>query len=215
MRQLPVLPILFPTLFAAALLFSPIDAGAAETLASEVPPPELKSKFYNQETPYAGEVTRGIITAATNQFSFVIPPGFKKLVDIKGKTLTLNSTSMTATLTFKISEDAVEGKTDMSLGALKEAVLKRFKDGRIVDEFGGTIESMSGPGFEVEWPGAVCRMSSRIAFVPYAGGHIEIVVQSPTAEFRAYDVPLATFLLTIRTSPVGTKVPVIEYLSEL
>ncbi len=191
-------------------------AVAATTPESEAtPPPALQSRFYNQQTPYAGEVTRGIITAATNQFSFVIPQGFKRLAEINGKTLTLTSTGMTATITLRIFEEAVDGKADLKPESLKQAALARFKDGRIVDEFPGSIESQTGTVFEIEWPGAVCKMSTRLGFIPYAGGHVEVLVQSPSAEFRSYDASLASFLLTIRTSPVGTKVPVIEYLSEL
>ena len=74
---------------------------------------------------------------------------------------------------------------------------------------------MSGPAFEIEWPAEAGKMSTRAAFIPYPGGHIEVTVQAPTAEFRSYDQALFQLLMSFRTSPIGTKLAVQEYLSEL
>jgi hypothetical protein len=209
-----------PTLFATTLALSlaaasGICAEDIDSPATEKPKTQLQAKFYQQDTPFSGEVTRGIITAATNQFSFVIPNGFRKLPEISGKTVILTSTSQTASLTFRIFEHAVDGKLDLKADALRGNVLARFKDAKVVDEFPAYIGSTNGPAFEVEWSGQVCKMASRVAFVPYEGGHVEVIVQSPAAEFRSFDSAFSSFLIMIRSSPIGTKLPMVEFLSEL
>jgi hypothetical protein len=206
----------FVTTFASAFVaVSGFCAEIGDSASAEKPKAQLQAEFYQQNTPYAGEVTRGIITAATNQFSFVIPNGFRKLAEVSGKTVTLTSTGRTASLTFRIFEHTVDGKIDLKPDGLRENVLGRFKEAKVVDEFPAYIESTNGPAFEVEWSGQVCKMTSRVAFVPYAGGHVEVIVQSPAAEFRSYDAAFASFLTMIRSSPIGTKLPMVEFLSEL
>ena len=85
-----------------------------------------------------------------------------------------------------------------------------------MDEFNASIESMTGPGFEVEWVSDMGKkMTTRAAFVPYSSGRIEFTVQAPTVEIRHYDQSLSQLLLSIRTSPVGKELAVQEFLSEL
>jgi hypothetical protein len=208
--------IILVTALASTLAFaSVIRAEDIGSSATEKPQPQLQAKFYQQATPFSGEVTRGIITAATNQFSFVIPNGFRKLPEIIGKTVILTSTSQTASLTFRIFERAVDGKFDLKTDSLRENVLGRFKDAKVVDEFPAYVGSTNGPAFEVEWSGQICKMASRVAFVPYDGGYVEVIVQSPAAEFRSLDSAFSSFLMMIRSSPIGAKLPMVEFLSEL
>lgn len=207
---------LFATTIALTLPFaSQARAEEVNSPATDKPKSQLQAKFYQQDTPWAGEVTRGIITAATNQFSFVIPNGFRKLPEINGKTVILTSTGQTASLTFRIFEHAVDGRLDLKADSLRENVLGRFKDAKVVDEFPAYVGSTNGPAFEVEWSGQVCKMASRVAFVPYEGGHLEVIVQSPVAELRSFDPAFSGFLMMIRSSPIGTKLPMVEFLSEL
>lgn len=208
--------IVFATTLALAFATSPgFCADDSSSGVTEKPRSQLQTKFYQEKTPFSGEVTRGIITAATNQFSFVIPNGFRRQPEISGKALTLTSTGQTASLTFRIFEHAVDGRMDLKADTLREAVRGRFKGATIVDEFTAHLESMSGPAFEVEWSGQICRMASRVAFVPYAGGHVEVIVQSPATEIRSYDSAFSSFLMMVRSSPAGSKLPMVEFLSEL
>jgi len=211
---------------ALLLLFVLADASAQEvqgpkskvqspsTLDSE--PPKLDARFYQQNTPFSGEVTRGILVAKDSQFSFVMPPNFRRQVDAAEKKISLTSTSYTCAITAKIYETATDGQADLKPDTLRQRVLSQHKDAKMVDEFNASIESMSGPAFEVEWASEMGqKMTTRAAFVPYARGHIEFTVQAPTSEIRQYDQSLNQLLLSIRTSPVGKELAVQEFLSEL
>ena len=179
-------------------------------------PPKLEARFYQQNTPFAGEITRGILAAKETQFSFVMPAGFRRQIDAAEKRISLTSTSFTCAITAKIFENATEGQADLKPDTLRARVLSWHKDAKVVDEFNASIESMTGPGFEVEWVSDMGKkMTTRAAFVPYSAGRIEFTVQAPTAEIRQYDQSLSQLLLSIRTSPVGKELAVQEFLSEL
>ena len=189
--------------------------GQSTNPATPTEKPKLEARFFNQTTPFAGEITRGIIVAETNQFSFVVPSGFRQQIDAASKKVTLTSTNYACAIIASIHETATEGPADLKPESLRQRLLARYKDAKVVDEFNASIEAMRGSGFELEWPGEADQMSTRAAFVPYPGGHIEVIVQSPTKIFRSYDQALSQLLISFRTSPIGTKLAVQEFLSEL
>lgn len=211
-------PTLLSSIAVISLLSASMPGFAAQPPAAPSTPtekPKLAARFFNQNTPFAGEITRGIIVAETNQFSFVVPSGFHKQIDAASKKVSLTSTSYTCAITAIIHESAIEGKADLKPESVRQLLVSRYKDAQVVDEFNASIESMSGPAFEIEWTGAVGKMSTRAAFIPYPGGHFEVTVQAPTPEFRTYDQALFQLLMSVRTSPIGAKLAVQEYLSEL
>jgi hypothetical protein len=188
----------------------------AEESGKPAETPKLEARFYQQNTPFSGEITRGILVAKETQFSFVMPAGFRRQIDSGEKKISLTSTSFTCAITAKIFENATDGQADLKPDTLRARVLSWHKDAKVVDEFTASIESMSGPAFEVDWVSDLGKkMTTRAAFVPYAAGRIEFTVQAPTAEIRQYDQSLSQLLLSIRTSPVGKELAVQEFLSEL
>ena len=212
----------FRLCFACALavsltLFTPTRAQTEETTPTP-PPPEsskLASSFYQQKVPIVGEITRGIVTAETNQFSFILPTGFRKEAEAGGKKLSLISGNYACTLSVDIHESATQGRAELKPEALRSLVLSRHPKAVLVNEFNAAIESMSGPAFEVEWPSPTDdRMITRTAFVPYPGGHLEINLQTSAKEVRKYDQTLNQFLLSFRSSPLGTKLAVQEFLTD-
>ncbi len=178
--------------------------------------PKLNTRFFQQDTSYAGSITRGIIVAQTNQFSFVLPAGFRKQPARTDKKISLVSAGYTCAITAKFYETAIDGKFDIGTESIRQLLLSRHKNDNIVDEFSASVESMSGPAFEMEWNSDNGqKMTTRAAFVPYSGGHIEFSLQAPTSDIRTYDQALGHLLLTFRSSPVGTTLAVQEYLPEL
>ena len=204
------------SVIAIALISTAALDGSSQTSAPETPPekPKIEARFYNQTTPFNGEIIRGIIVAETNQFSFVVPAGFRQQVDPASKKVTLTSTNYACAIVASIHESAVQGPSDLKPDSFRQRLLARYKDARIIDEFTASIESMSGPAFELEWTGDAGKMSTRAAFIPYPGGHFEVTVQAPTTKIRSYDQSLFQLLLSVRTSPIGAKLAVQEYLAE-
>jgi hypothetical protein len=197
-------------------LLACIQLASAQDSKTNAEPPKLEARFYQQNTPFSGEITRGILVAKESQFSFVMPAGFRHQIDPAEKKVSLTSTNYTCAITAKIFEKATDGPADLKSDTLRARVLGRHKDAKVVDEFNASIESLSGPAFELEWlSDAGLKMTMRTAFVPYPAGYIEFTVQAPTAEIRRYDQPLNQLLLSFRTSPLGKELAVQEFLPEL
>jgi hypothetical protein len=191
-------------------------ASAQEAQQPTEQPPKLEARFYQQGTPFSGEITRGILVAKESQFSFVLPPGFRRQLDAAERKISLTSTSYTCSITARIFETASDGPADLKPESLRARVLSQYEQAKVVDEFNASIESMSGPAFEVQWVSDSGQtMTTRAAFVPYAAGYLEFTVQAPTSEVRQYDHVLNQLLLSFRTSPVGKDLAVQEFLSEL
>ena len=208
--KLSLLPAL--SLFLAVPVFGQ-DSPAGEKTGGE---PKLKSRFYQQQTAVAGEITRGVLTAQHTQFSFVLPAGFRHDVSSAGKKFSLISTSFTCSATAEIHEAAIEGKADLKPETVRQQILGRHNGTRIVDEFNANLESMTGPAFEAEWKSeAGTLMATRTAFVPYSAGHIEFNFQAPASEIRLYDGAFNQFLTSFRSSPVGAELVVQEFSDEL
>jgi hypothetical protein len=198
------------------ILLIVVRTSAEDADKTSASPKKMEARFYQQETPFSGKITRGILVAQARQFSFVMPSGFRRKAEASDKKLSLISTGFTCEITAMIRETVTDGAIDLKPDGLRERVLSRFNSARIVNEFDASIESMSGPAFEVEWKSDTgLKMTTRAAFVPYPGGHIEFSVQAPTGEIREFDQPLNQLLLSFRSSAVGEKLPVQEFLSEL
>ena len=208
--KLPLFALLVPVL--ASPLFGQ-DSLPGEKNGTE---PKLKSRFYQQQTPFAGEITRGVLTAQQTQFSFVLPAGFRSDNASAGKKFSLTSTSFTCSVTAEIHETASEGKADLKPETVRAQVISRHTGSKIVDEFNANLESMVGPGFEAEWKSeAGILMSTRTAFLPYPSGHIEFNLQAPASEIRRYGDAFNQLLTSFRSSPVGAELVVQEFPNEL
>ena len=205
------------SLAALPAAFGLLHAAEVSQVTSVPPtPPKINARFISDKTASDEEVTRGILVAETNQFSFVLPHGFRCQVDGATKKLAITSSDYGCTISAVIHEAALEGKVDLKPDTVRSQVLARFPGGRITDEFNASIQSMSGPGFEVRWiSSASVPTVSRVAFVPYQGGHIEFTFQTTEENFSTYEHALNHLLLSFRSSPVGQKLEMQELLSEL
>lgn len=204
-------------LLALPLGLSAGDSGAKETRENKpAEPAPLEARFYQEKAPLAGEITRAILVAQSNQFSMVLPADFRAEVDSSRKRLTLTATDFSCAITLQVHEWAFEGKADLRPDTLRPDVLARFPDGRVTDDFSATIESQSGPGFEVQWATSQgMKMITRVAFVPCSGGHLEVCLQGPSQRVTERGFLLNHLLLSLRSGPLNSKLPVQTLLSEL
>ena len=195
-----------------------ISAEAEEDTRREASadPPKMKLRLYQEQAPHAGHITRGILVAETNQFSFVMPVGFGSHAEPSQKTATLTSRDYACSIIIRIHESFKQAATQPKPEALRAQILARYTKAKIVDEFTAAVESMSGPGVEVEWqPENASPSTSRVALVPYPGGYLEFIVQAPTNQIRKYDQAFNQLLLSFRASPIGVKLEVQSFLNDL
>lgn len=188
----------------------------ARTTFTPPPPPKVAAKFLTEKNANNDEITRGILIAETNQFSFVLPPGFRCKVDGTAKKVGISSGDYSCSISAVLHEKALEGNADLSDETVREQALRRFPGSKVTDEFRAAIQGMNGPGFELRWTTAEgIPMVGRLAFVPYPGGHLEFEFQTSVEKFPGYQHTLNHLLLSFRTSPIGQKLELQEFLSEL
>ena len=195
-----------------------ISAEAGEVTRGEASagPPKMKLRLHQEQAPHGGQITRGVLVAETNQFSFVMPPGFGSHAEPSQKTVTLTSRDYACSMIMRIHESFKPSAIQPKPEALRAQVLARYTKAVIVDEFTAAVESMSGPGVEVEWqPENASPSTSRVALVPYPGGYLEFIVQAPTTQIRKYDQAFNQLLLSFRASPIGVKLEMQPFLKDL
>ena len=206
-------------LTAGLLLALPLLASAGEAGTAEKPPsapPPLNARFRQENSPSGGEVTRGVLVAQSNQFSFVLPPGFRAEVDKSKKRLALTATDFSCALIVQVHEWAIEGQADLKPDTLRSQVLASHPKATILDDFTATIEGQTGPGFELEWFSSQgIKMTARVAFVPCSGGHLEVALQGMADPVRERGHLLNQLLLSLRSCPLGAKLPEQSFLSDL
>lgn len=185
-------------LLAGAPLAPAQTAGADE-------PPALKLVIFADKLANGYQITRSILTTRSNQFSCVVPAGFRTQLDEGQKKFSLISTDHIGSISLKIVEPA-NGPAELKPDELRAQVLARQPGAKVVDQTPLTACGGTGPAFEIEWwTETKTRMAMRTAFVPIPGGHLEIVVQARSEKIRSLDGALNQFVLSLRTSPVGSK----------
>src|SRR5882672_5992062 len=112
-------------------LLSALCVGAEEPAKTAAEPPKLEARFYQQDTPFSGEITRGILVAKDSQFSFVMPAGFRRQIDAVERKISLTSTSYTCAITAKIFETSTDGRADLKPDILRTQILSQHKDAHV------------------------------------------------------------------------------------
>jgi hypothetical protein len=195
-----------------------ISAQAEESGLNQLPSetPRIKLRLYQEEIPHAGQITRAILLAETNQFSFVVPLGFRSQAEQSQKRIILTSRDHACSIVMQVHESPTRSTPKLKPEEHRAQVLSRYPGAKIVDEFTASIESQSGPAFEVEWQPQVGGLTAtRLAFVPYAGGYLEFVINAPVERIRKFDPVLNQLLLSFRSSPIGAKLEVQTFFTDL
>ncbi|MEW6305448.1 MAG: hypothetical protein AB1705_18380 [Verrucomicrobiota bacterium] len=189
------------------------------TSTAEASPTNAVPKFQvttaKDTSPTGGEINRGIIVARKHQFSFVLPPAFLAQTEASQQKLMLVSRDKEGFISAHIHETDSPAP-ELKPEALRSHVLEKFPNGRIVDEFAANLESLSGPAFAVQWrsPSGLVLMAI-VARVPYQGGYLEFNVSAPVQRAEEFRNAWFSLLLSFRTSRVGEKLEVQQFLPDL
>ncbi len=190
----------------AAFFLGGPEVRAEATASPTDAAPNLKVHIFNDKLTTGYEFVRGILITASNQFSCVLPAGFRTQVSDEKKELSLLSLDQLGKISVQIVETGGATVPELNNREMRAQALARQPGAKVVDEFVLTAAGKSGPAFELEWwTEAKTKMSMRMGFIPFAGGHLEVTVFAPSSKFRNFDGPLNQLLLSIRTSPVGSK----------
>lgn len=147
--------------------------------------------------------TRAYLTCGNKKFTFVVPDGYR-LDATKPDELVLISQDFASFITLRVA-DFIKPKA-LSAESCREAVLARYADGRIAQEFSQAAGGDSGPTFDVQGKTlAGLRRDSRVAFIPNGEQVLEFSLVASPEKFGSSAVDLQTLMLTFRTSDTHGK----------
>ena len=174
-----------------------------ETPAKVVP---LKVSSRQEKIGEIDTITRVFVTTETNQFTFILPKTFRLTTDNAEQSLSMTSPDASGLIKLRVSEKVGREKPELKPDKVREALLERQPEAKVVREFGASAGNLSGPGFELQWrttDGAL--LSSSIAVIPFPGGTIEFSQTALTQRIRQLDQALNQMLLSFRQAPIDVK----------
>jgi len=151
------------------------------------------------DIPERGEVTLTVLRTGQHTLTFLAPAGWRSQVNAAAGTITWTSTDDTSQLRLKINLSGSGQPTSLRPEDLRQVVLQELPAAKITEEFTCHTGSGSGPAFDLERVvDGKFFISSRVAYVPFAGGRAEIHFSSPTDQFSQRLVELTGFLNSIQ-----------------
>jgi hypothetical protein len=184
------------------LLFSPIAAPVA------VAQNEFRLRSFEMPLPESGTVTGFAIDFPTNRVVFRPPYEWQLRADAAEKRVTMTHPNRTAAIIMQFVPEPTGKKPELSADKLKEKVLSRFPDGKIMEEF--VFHSGAGPAqaFNVDrGTNASNKVTSRCAFLPVEGFWIEFTMTSAAAQTPQLHHSFANLLSSFVLEPLKPKTP--------
>jgi hypothetical protein len=200
----------FGAVLGAALLSCKAGADLPEVSEAAPPPlPPLQANLRKGEVIGIEQVRRAFLTFGTNEFVFVIPPGFRMDASDSGKVV-LSDANYDFYLTFRVANPAA-GLRAAQTEACRELLVKQHPNVKILDEFFQSAANRGGPAFDLQWDNTSgAKQASRVAFIPSAAGTLEFSLLSKPDKFAQgktfFNLLLSTFL-----SNEGGKIEIIPF----
>lgn len=128
--------------------------------------------------PENGFVSCLIVRTAQSEVSLVPPPLWKLAIDTNSTTLTWQTPDYRTMLRLRLAPG--QGRVvSLNKEALRERVRLDFPDAEIRDEAECFTATHSGTGFELQQRKTKFPSVTRLAFVPYDGGLLELQLTCP------------------------------------
>jgi hypothetical protein len=151
------------------------------------------------ETPEGGEIWGAAVVAGTNKFSFVPPSNWLLESNMREKKVTFTRRDFSATMNLKIWE------TNFVPTVWKEMALQQFPGAKLTGEFECFTANEKGMAFDLERSlPKRAKLTSRVAYVPYAGGLIEFQMTTTPDVFRRYHAVFGHLLNSFRVDAYTT-----------
>ena len=157
-----------------------------------------------EEIAERGRVPSYIILTESNRFSFLPPPGWNVSQNASERKITLVSKDLGASISFSIMPaDAAAGKT-LAVEALRDQMLVRFPDAKIVRDFPCFSGGNAGQAFDLErLISKKSPISMRVAIVPFPGGKLEFSLTTASQNFPKHHRTFGILLSSFQIGPLS------------
>ena len=158
-----------------------------------------------EEIAERGKVPSYLILTESNRFSFLPPPGWNVSHSASERKVTLVANDLGASLSFSIlPAESVDGKAP-TLEGLKNQLLVRFPDAKILRDFPVFGGGQAGQGIDLErLINKKTPVSMRVAIVHFPGGKLEFILTAASPQFPKYHRTFGNLLGSFR---VGSSTP--------
>jgi hypothetical protein len=164
------------------------------------PPPPLKADVKYIGGPGLIPVNRVFVSCGTNQFTFLVPDGFR-LDASDPRKLTLVNADFTCLITWRVLGPVPTQEAGPDQSFYREMLLKRHPGGKILEEFSLSALGRYGPAFDLRWGGAGgLARRERLLFIPTLAGIVEFDLVSSLETFGARIQQFNDVLVNFRAS---------------
>lgn len=184
-------------------------AGAADPpWTGTTNPPPLRVEVRHEGGPGLSAADRAYVTAGTNKFAFLMPPGYRPEASDPDK-LTLFSTDHNCLLIWRNLGHVLSGSSELDPAQCRELLSRRQPAVKILEEFSLGALGRLGPAFDLRWnaTGGGPRRE-RIVFIPAQAGVMEFSLVSSLEKFEAARPDFDYLLVSFRASDANGKLVV-------
>ncbi len=163
-----------------------------------------------EEIAERGKVPSYLVLAGSNRFSFLSPPGWNVSHDARERKVTLVSKDLGASISFSILPADTVAAPKPTVAELKEQLMVRYPDAKILRDFPMFSGGEVGQGFDLERSiNPKARVSMRVAIVYFSGGRLEFNLTTASQQFpkyhRAFGNLLGSFQVGVPSLPSPPK----------
>jgi hypothetical protein len=155
--------------------------------------------------PERGEVASYTVIVQSNRFSFMAPAGWAVKADADAKSVTMQPPDLSTGIqlrwqTSPTNTASVEARAETN--SWQQRALALFPGATIGAAFNGHSHAGTVEGFELERSiEKNVRVLSRVAFMRYGGGVMEVVHTGPPGRVREQHLALMTLMTSLQQGP--------------
>jgi hypothetical protein len=157
------------------------------------------------DIPERGLVTGYCVITAEHRFSFIPPLDWRLESNRSERSVTLTPRELDTAIRIRLLPDQGIRKEGAEADWAGRLIKARYPDAEIKDRFECHTSGSSGVAFDLRQDyGGNLRLDSRVAFVPYGKGTIEIRQTRLAGTVAPTYQELGTLLTSLRMTPLGS-----------
>jgi hypothetical protein len=176
--------------------------------------PVFTAELRNESAPGLRSISRAYLRCGTNQFAFLVPPGFR-LDASDGTKVVLTSPDYGTLITLQLREPLSATTAAETKEMCRQSLIEQYPNASISLEFSRAVDGLSGPAFDLSRRiagGAVELV--RAVFIPSPAGVLEFKLVCSPARFRKASYRFNSLLLSFRAGHDG-KLEIVPLSSKL
>lgn len=155
----------------------------------------------NEEIPENGVVAYTVVKTSRSEFSFLPPHQWRAETDTKAGTLSWTSPDYGSMIQLLLPKAATEETPKLNAEELRGTITSQPAHATITGEFPCYTSGLSGLAFDaVRRVDGKIDVSTRTAFVPVAGGIVQITLTAPKEKFAARQLDLSRYLNSFKVA---------------